>query len=95
MTYNLIILRCVEGYYGDPRLGADIPCRQCPCPGTVESNHTFARHCTLDPKTQDVFCECQKGYKGIFYVFGGESFYYNRLAVFLIFRKDCSLPYIN
>jgi len=56
--------RCIEGYYGDPHLGADIPCRPCPCPGTAESGHSFAPRCALDPKTQDVFCECQEGYKG-------------------------------
>lgn len=62
---NLTIFRCIEGYYGDPRLGIDIPCRPCPCPGTAESGHSYAHRCFLDSKTQDVFCECQKGYKGI------------------------------
>ncbi|XP_030748533.1 laminin subunit beta-1 isoform X2 [Sitophilus oryzae] len=55
---------CVEGYYGDPRLGVDIPCRQCPCPGPVGSNHSFADRCSLDPVTKDVTCECQVGYAG-------------------------------
>lgn len=56
--------RCIEGYYGDPRLGIDIPCRACPCPGTVDSGHSYAHRCALDSKTQDVYCECQNGYKG-------------------------------
>ncbi|XP_050439565.1 laminin subunit beta-1-like [Adelges cooleyi] len=56
--------RCIKGYYGDPRLGVDIPCRPCPCPGTAESGHSYAQQCALDPKTQDVYCECQEGYKG-------------------------------
>ncbi|XP_077296582.1 laminin subunit beta-1 [Arctopsyche grandis] len=56
--------RCMEGYYGDPRLGYDIPCRACPCPGTLDSMHSFAPRCDLDPMTKDVICECQKGYAG-------------------------------
>lgn len=56
--------RCIKGYYGDPRLGVDIPCRPCPCPGTAESGHSYADQCILDSKTQDVFCECHPGYKG-------------------------------
>lgn len=60
----LNIFRCIEGYYGDPRLGIDIPCRPCPCPGTADSGHSFAHRCALDSKTQDVFCECEVGYKG-------------------------------
>lgn len=71
---NLKLFRCIEGYYGDPRLGIDIPCRPCPCPGTVESGHSFAHGCVLDSKTQDVFCKCENGYKGwsffyLFYIF--------------------------
>ncbi|KAE8752609.1 hypothetical protein FOCC_FOCC000731 [Frankliniella occidentalis] len=56
--------RCDSGYYGDPRLGRDIPCRPCPCPDTQESGHSFANQCSLDPYTQDVVCECQEGYAG-------------------------------
>jgi len=66
--YYLKMFRCIEGYYGDPRLGIDIPCRPCPCPGTVESGHSYAHRCALDSKTQDVFCECQIGYKGKFWL---------------------------
>ncbi|XP_021960938.1 laminin subunit beta-1 isoform X2 [Folsomia candida] len=56
--------RCVEGHYGDPRLGIDIPCRACPCPGTMDSGHSFASRCALDRLTNDVICECQEGYQG-------------------------------
>lgn len=61
---NFEIFRCIKGYFGDPRIEKDIPCRPCPCPGTAESGHSFAHQCTLDPRTQDVFCECQEGYRG-------------------------------
>jgi len=48
--------RCIEGYYGDPRLGPSfIPCRPCPCPD---------QRCSLDPRTRDAVCECQEGYSG-------------------------------
>lgn len=56
--------RCVEGYYGDPRLNVNIPCRKCSCPGTVDTGHSYARHCILDPRTQDVVCQCDPGYTG-------------------------------
>ena len=56
--------RCLDGYYGDPRLGVDIPCRPCPCPGTIESGHSYASRCSLDVQSQDVVCECQEGYAG-------------------------------
>uniref|UniRef100_A0A0P4W557 Laminin subunit beta-1 n=1 Tax=Scylla olivacea TaxID=85551 RepID=A0A0P4W557_SCYOL len=55
---------CVEGFYGDPRLEVGIACRPCPCPGTADSGHSFADHCTLDPRTKDVVCECAEGYAG-------------------------------
>ena len=61
---SMSVHRCVEGYYGDPRLGVDIPCRPCPCPGTVESGHSFASRCALDRVTNDVICECKEGYAG-------------------------------
>lgn len=55
---------CIEGFYGDPRLEVGIACRPCPCPGTVDSGHSFADRCTLDPRTKDVICECADGYAG-------------------------------
>lgn len=45
-------------------MGVDIPCRPCPCPGIAGSGNSFANRCALDPKTKDVYCECQEGYKG-------------------------------
>ena len=33
--------RCIETYYGDPRIGVDIPCRACPCPGKLERESRF------------------------------------------------------
>ncbi|XP_050582063.1 laminin subunit beta-1 [Bombus affinis] len=56
--------RCIETYYGDPRIGVDIPCRACPCPGTIDSGHSYAESCSLDPVTHDVICECFDGYTG-------------------------------
>ncbi|XP_066949126.1 laminin subunit beta-1 isoform X9 [Macrobrachium rosenbergii] len=55
---------CSEGYYGDPRLEVGIACRPCPCPGTIDSGHSFASRCLLDPRTKDVICECELGYAG-------------------------------
>lgn len=42
----------------------DISCRPCPCPGTIDSGHSYAQRCSLDPLTLDVVCECSKGYAG-------------------------------
>nr|XP_012215232.1 PREDICTED: laminin subunit beta-1 [Linepithema humile] len=56
--------RCVDDFYGDPRIGVDISCRACPCPGTHESGHSYADSCSLDSVTQDVVCECFEGYSG-------------------------------
>lgn len=56
--------RCIDTYYGDPRIGVDIPCRSCPCPGTIDSGHSYARSCLLDSITHDVICECDEGYSG-------------------------------
>ncbi|XP_014474368.1 PREDICTED: laminin subunit beta-1 [Dinoponera quadriceps] len=56
--------RCIDTFYGDPRIGVDIPCRACPCPGTLESGHSYADGCSLDSITQDVICECFEGYAG-------------------------------
>ena len=60
----MYVFRCETGFYGDPRLGIDIGCRPCPCPGTEESGHSFADTCYLDSQTQDVVCNCKTGYAG-------------------------------
>lgn len=59
-----ILNRCIEGYYGDPSLAGEIPCRPCPCPGTLESGHSYAKRCKLDPLSQDVECDCEEEYAG-------------------------------
>ncbi|KAG7208341.1 hypothetical protein KM043_014577 [Ampulex compressa] len=56
--------RCIDTFYGDPRIGVDIPCRACPCPGTLDSGHSYAESCSLDSITHDVICECYQGYTG-------------------------------
>lgn len=68
---------CVEGYYGDPRIGVDIQCRPCPCPGPIGSNHSYAERCSLDPHTKDVICECQDGYAGTKCDVCSDNFYGN------------------
>lgn len=55
---------CIDSYYGDPRINVDIPCRPCPCPGPIGSNHSYAERCALDATTKSVICECQEGYAG-------------------------------
>lgn len=57
--------QCINGYYGDPRIAYDIPCRPCPCPGPIGSNHSHADTCSLDTNTKDVVCECHNGYSGL------------------------------
>eukprot|EP00094_Tigriopus_californicus_P009037 TCALIF_08711-PA protein Name:"Similar to LanB1 Laminin subunit beta-1 (Drosophila melanogaster)" AED:0.08 eAED:0.08 QI:0/0.86/0.81/1/0.86/0.87/16/623/1807 len=55
---------CLEGYYGDPTLEANIPCRECPCPNTKASGHSFAERCFLDTTNNEPVCECDLGYSG-------------------------------
>ncbi|KMQ87954.1 laminin subunit beta-1, partial [Lasius niger] len=69
--------RCVDDFYGDRRIGVDIPCRACPCPGTRESGHSYANSCSLDSVTQDVVCECFDGYSGSRCEHCAENFYGN------------------
>ncbi|XP_019880916.2 laminin subunit beta-1 isoform X2 [Aethina tumida] len=57
--------KCVKTFYGDPRIGVDIPCRPCPCPGSPGSNHSYADNCSLDPYSKDVICDCKEGYAGL------------------------------
>ncbi len=45
------------------RFGVDIPCRECPCPNTKASGHSFADRCYLDTNTNEPICECKEGYE--------------------------------
>ena len=56
--------RCLDGYYGNPVMGVDIACRECPCPGTKASGHSFADTCFLDPANNEPICNCEPGYTG-------------------------------
>ncbi|XP_071081967.1 laminin subunit beta-1-like [Haliotis cracherodii] len=55
--------RCMNGYYGDPRVGVRIPCRPCLCPGGPGSENQHADTCTLDPRSSSVTCDCYPGYE--------------------------------
>lgn len=63
--YSLVsCFRCQDGYYGDPRIGIDIACKPCLCPGGPGSGYQHADTCYLDPPTQNVVCNCKPGYVG-------------------------------
>ena len=55
---------CLDGYYGDPTLEVNIPCRECPCPNSKASGHSFADICYLDTTNNEPVCECEEGYTG-------------------------------
>lgn len=55
---------CKPGFYGNPLIGIDIPCRACPCPATPDSGVYHAQGCNLDPRTNGPICQCEKGYLG-------------------------------
>ena len=55
---------CLNGYYGDPTLEVNIPCRECPCPNTKASGHSFADKCYLDRTNNEPVCECHEEYAG-------------------------------
>lgn len=61
---RLFDFRCVADYYGDPRLSVRIPCRPCMCPGGPGSGFQHSDGCSLDPRTQDVICNCRPGFVG-------------------------------
>lgn len=50
---------CVDGYYGDPRLSYNLPCKPCPCPGGPTSGFQHADTCYLRPGSSDVTCNCR------------------------------------
>lgn len=59
--------QCRIGYYGRPEFGQDqVPCRECMCPNTKASGHSFAwdNTCDLDPTTGSSVCHCEDGYTG-------------------------------
>ena len=58
--------QCLTGWYGAPTLEDNIPCKECPCPDTKASGHSFADTCSLDPEdpTQRPICDCQEEYVG-------------------------------
>ncbi len=58
--------RCANGYYGNPALGLGSPCRPCPCPEGPNSGRHFATSCYQDNRNQQVVCNCNQGYTGIF-----------------------------
>ncbi len=58
--------RCANGYYGNPALGLGSPCRPCPCPEGPNSGRHFAASCYQDNRNQQVVCNCNQGYTGIF-----------------------------
>lgn len=52
----------------------------CPCPETVESGHSYAQRCALDPRSQDVICECETGYSG-------NSYNFHKLKIKILFSN--------
>jgi laminin, beta 1 len=57
----ILLIRCKEGYYGDP--ANNIPCRECMCPGGQGANQ-FSKSCFFDARQQLVVCACDEGYEG-------------------------------
>ena len=57
--------KCKIGYYGAPEFGADqVPCRECMCPDTRASGHSYAETCYLDTVVGQPVCHCDDGYSG-------------------------------
>lgn len=62
-THGEFCDQCLVGYYGHPELGPDyVPCRDCPCPGTKLSLHSYADSCYLDTTNNQPVCNCEDGY---------------------------------
>ena len=55
---------CLDGFYGDPTLEGGISCKECPCPNTKASGHSFADRCYLDVANNEPVCECFGEYSG-------------------------------
>ena len=61
------MMMCISqvGYYGAPEFGQNqVPCRECLCPGTRASGHSYAETCYLDDQTMQPICHCDDGYAG-------------------------------
>ncbi|CAD5219384.1 unnamed protein product [Bursaphelenchus okinawaensis] len=58
--------RCIDTYYGDPRLGVGEHCKPCPCPGGPGSGLQNANTCYLDRNALEskLKCNCKPGYTG-------------------------------
>ena len=56
---------CQIGYYGAPEFGENqVPCRECRCPDTRASGHSYAETCYLDQEEGQPVCHCEDGYAG-------------------------------
>ncbi|XP_076350667.1 laminin subunit beta-1-like isoform X2 [Tachypleus tridentatus] len=56
--------KCETGFYGDPRIGIEISCQPCPCSVKPGNEVSHVHGCYLDPRTQNVVCDCSLGYAG-------------------------------
>ena len=66
----MLTIKCLQvGFYGAPEFGQNqVPCRECLCPGTRASGHSYAETCYLDDQTMQPICHCDDGYAGDRYV---------------------------
>ncbi|CAB4063912.1 LAMB1 [Lepeophtheirus salmonis] len=55
---------CAPSYYLDLRADVNKRCRECPCPFSKASGHSFAESCYLDASSGEPICECDVGYSG-------------------------------
>jgi len=59
---------CEIGFYGRPERREDkdyyIACKECRCPETRASGHSYAETCYLDEQSEQSICHCEDGYDG-------------------------------